>query len=59
MGLNKQKKAKDWCPDQSEVPVGSKGLQRCPTCNKRLFPRIRRDVDENVIKLILPPHKTK
>jgi hypothetical protein len=46
MGLNKKKKVKDWCPDQSEVSVGSKGLQRCPTCNKRLAPRVRKDENE-------------
>lgn len=58
MGLNKQKKKPKWCPDESEVDLGTKGKVRCPTCNKRLAPRsfTRGGV---IYKQQLPPHKEK
>jgi hypothetical protein len=58
MGLNKQRKERVWCPDESRVPLNTKGLIRCPTCNKRLAPRsiMRHGA---VIGLQLPPHKAK
>lgn len=59
MGLNKQKKEKTWCPDQRDVPLNTKGLVRCPTCNKRLSPRAKRDKQGETKGLCLPPHKAK
>ena len=58
MGLNKQKKKRDWCPDESAVELGTKGLVRCPTCNKRLAPRTFMQGDV-VVRMQLPPHKNK
>lgn len=65
MALNKQKKVRDWCPDESDVPIGTRGLVRCPTCNRRLSPRTLREPSREleplgqVIAMRLPPHKAK
>lgn len=65
MGLNKQKKKDEWCPDQSDVPSNTRGLVRCPTCNKRLAPRAIRNpptsdgILGSIKGLRLPPHKAK
>jgi Zn finger protein HypA/HybF involved in hydrogenase expression len=59
MGLNKKKKVKTWCTDHSSVSFDSKGLVRCPTCNKRLAPRFVRDAQGEVIGQSISPHKEK
>lgn len=59
MGLNKKKKVRVWCPDQSAVPLDSKGLIRCPSCNKRLAPKFVRDAQGEVVGQAIPPHKAK
>lgn len=59
MGLNKQKKVKDWCPNQDDVTLGTIGLVRCPSCNKRLAPRVKRNKKGEAVGQCLPPHKMK